>query len=70
MASDETATYYDAGGIETLAIIEAKLTPEQFNGYLLGCVIKYAARLNHKGQPESDSRKLSIYADALREQLA
>lgn len=41
MSKDQKRTYYDAGGIETLDVIKAKLTPEQYHGYLLGNVIKY-----------------------------
>ena len=40
MAIDKDAGYYDAGGIETLAYIEAKLGPELFTGFLLGNVIR------------------------------
>lgn len=65
MSIDPASTYYDAGGIETLRIIEAKLTPEQFQGYLLGNIIKYACRLNHKGQAERDAEKIQKYAGLL-----
>lgn len=55
-------SYYDAGGISTIEVIRAKLTPEQYKGYCLGNVIKYALRMEHKGSPESDSKKLWDYA--------
>ncbi len=45
---DPKANYYDAGGINTLAIIKARVTPEQFEGYLLGSALKYLNRANHK----------------------
>ena len=32
MAVDEKSKYYDAGGIETIKIIRAKLRPEMFVG--------------------------------------
>lgn len=67
MSIDPQAGYYDAGGIETLAVIRAKLTPEQWEGYLLGNVIKYVCRLNHKDDPASNARKLALYAKWLRE---
>lgn len=66
MAIDDKSTYYDAGGIETIEIIKAKLTPEQFKGFLLGNVIKYACRVNHKGQAERDLEKIRHYTDLLR----
>ena len=69
MALDAKSSHYDAGGVETIEIIKAKLTPEQFEGYLLGNVIKYSTRLNFKGQAEPDARKLKIYAELLHQNL-
>lgn len=57
--------YYDAGGLSTLAIIKAKLTPEQYKGFLLGNTIKYSCRMNFKGQAESDASKSAVYAALL-----
>ena len=54
--------HYDAGGIKSLDVIRAKLTPEQYKGFLLGNVIKYSLRLNHKGQAQADAEKLCEYA--------
>lgn len=45
---DPKASYYFAGGLETLDIIKAKLTPEQYIGFLLGNSIKYHCRFNWK----------------------
>ena len=59
--------YYDAGGISTIDVIRAKLTPEQFKGFLLGNAIKYALRMNHKGVPVTDAAKMSEYAVWLAE---
>jgi hypothetical protein len=67
MSKDPKSTYYDQGGIETLEIIRAKLTPEQFRGYVLGNIIKYACRLNWKGQEERDVEKVHNYSSFLRE---
>jgi len=57
MSKDKIASYYDAGGIETLDIIKAKLTPEQYQGYLLGCSLKYQCRLMHKFSDEKDRKR-------------
>ncbi len=62
MSKDKKSTYYDAGGIETIDVIKAKLTEEQYKGYLLGNVIKYSCRLNHKGQAERDAEKIKTYS--------
>ena len=69
MSHDPKSTHYDAGGIETLDIIKAKLTPDQFIGYLLGNVIKYSTRLNHKDDPRRDAEKALFYADWLTVEL-
>lgn len=65
MSKDQKSTYYDAGGIETLDVIKAKLTPEQYQGYLLGNVIKYSCRLNFKGSPGRDAEKCAVYSKEL-----
>jgi hypothetical protein len=61
MSRDDKSTYYDVGGIETIDIIRAKLTEEQWRGYCLGNAIKYACRYNHKGTPERDAEKAANY---------
>lgn len=70
MAKDGQATYYDAGGIESLDVIKAKLTQEQWVGFLLGTAIKYNLRLNFKGQGPRDAQKAAFYAARLSEALA
>jgi hypothetical protein len=54
--------HYDTGGISFIDVIEAKLTPEQLRGYLLGSCIKYALRMNFKGQDASDAAKMAEYS--------
>jgi hypothetical protein len=65
---DPKSGYYDAGGIETLDIIRAKLTPEQFEGYQLGCAIKYLCRYNFKNNKKRDAEKASNYSKWLSEE--
>ena len=67
MSTDPKSGHYDAGGIETIEIIRAKLTPEQFYGYCLGNVLKYLCRANHKGDPERDLEKAGVYMGWARE---
>jgi len=67
MSKDEKSSYYDAGGIETLDIIKAKLTPEQYTGFLLGNAIKYLCRANWKGCLERDIEKAANYSKWLKE---
>ncbi|MCB2218010.1 MAG: DUF3310 domain-containing protein [Desulfobulbaceae bacterium] len=69
MSRDGKATYYDAGGIETYDIVKAKLTQEQYIGFLLGTSLVYQCRLNWKGQAADDARKSANYAVWLAEEL-
>jgi len=57
MSRDEQSNYYDAGGVETLDIIKAKLTSEQYQGYLLGNSLKYLCRLMHKHEYIEDCKR-------------
>ena len=71
MSKDPQASYYDHG-IETIEIIRAKLTPEQFKGYCLGNVIKYACRYNFKHingiGKQRDMDKIINYATFMEEE--
>lgn len=54
--------HYTVGGVEVIEIQKAKLSPEGFRGYLLGCVIKYVLRAGHKSDEElTDYRKAQWY---------
>lgn len=59
--SEVAGLHYEAGGIETIEFIKAKLTPEQYRGYLLGTIIKYLSRTNTKGETEADARKALVF---------
>jgi len=54
--------HYTVGGIETIDYIQAKLTPDEFRGYLKGNVIKYTSRAQYKDYPEEDIDKMVWYA--------
>jgi len=71
MSRDAQASYYDAGGIETLDIIKAKLTREQFQGYLLGNALKYQCRVMHKNPDDilRDAEKAANYARWFQDEL-
>ena len=52
--------HYTQGGIETIDYIRAKMTPEAFQGYCMGNVMKYTSRYNHKNGLE-DLKKAQVY---------
>lgn len=62
--------HYTHGGIETIDFIQAKLTPEEFRGYLKGNILKYGSRLGHKDNDMQDAGKLNWYTNKLRSVLA
>ena len=54
--------HYTHGGIETIAYIRAKLSPEEYVGYLRGNIEKYNSRIGLKGESRLDSGKIKWYA--------
>ena len=61
MSKDPKSKYYDAGGIETLDILKAKSTTEEYMAYCKLVCIKYLCRANFKGHPERDMEKCAFY---------
>lgn len=61
--------HYTLGEIECIDYIKDTLTPEEFRGYLRGCMIKYQHRLMHKGSPQMNAEKIAWYADKLIREL-
>jgi len=57
--------HYRVGGIEVIDYIKAKLTPEEFRGYLKGNVLKYSGRAGHKDDLEEDLCKMLWYTERL-----
>ncbi len=56
--------HYKAGGMEVIDILRAKLTPEQFEGFCAGNVIKYTLRARMKNGAE-DLKKAAWYSPML-----
>jgi hypothetical protein len=59
--------HYTHNGIEAIDVIEAKLTDEQYEGYLQGSVMKYLLRSNYKGKRNEDLKKAQWYLNTLVE---
>ncbi len=57
--------HYTAGGIETIEVLKAKLTTEEFEGYCRGNIIKYITRSKHKGKEVEDLKKAKWYLQRL-----
>ena len=58
--------HYKTGGIETINYIKAKLTEEEYKGYLKGNIIKYISRAEQKNGVE-DYKKAQWYTNRLVE---
>ena len=55
-------SHYTFGDIEVIDYIRDKLTPEAFEGYCMGNVLKYCSRYTHKNGVE-DLKKAKVYLD-------
>lgn len=61
--------HYTAGGVETIDYIAAKLSRDEFIGYLKGSILKYGSRIGKKDDPLTDAGKLTWYSIKLRDLL-
>ena len=57
--------HYVQGGIETIDVIESRLTKEEFVGYLKGSKMKYDLRYPFKGNVEEDLAKSEWFKNKL-----
>jgi hypothetical protein len=57
--------HYQSGEYECIKVMEAILTPEQFQGFCLGCAFKYTWRAGKKESFRSDVEKAAWYLDYL-----
>jgi hypothetical protein len=61
--------HYTQGGIETIDYIRAKMSPEEYIGYLRGNIFKYNTRIGLKGDSVEDSGKIAWYAIELNKYI-
>lgn len=59
--------HYKFGGIESIDVIRARLTPEEFAGFCKGNAMKYLHRMGHKGDAAEDALKAAKYLGWLAE---
>ena len=55
--------HYTKGGMETIDIMEAKSTPEEFKGHLKLTALKYLTRAGHKESELQDAKKTQLYVN-------
>lgn len=61
--------HYTSSNIECIQAIEAALSDEAFEGFLLGNTMKYLWRCNHKGKKIEDLNKARWYLSRLIEEM-
>ena len=61
--------YYNVGNIETIDLIKASLSQNEFRGYLKGNIFKYLNRHMHKGMPVKDLMKAEWYLKRLIKEM-
>ena len=61
--------HYTAQAVQAIEYMEITMTPEQYEGYLLGNVIKYVSRYRGKNGLE-DLRKAKVYMAWLVDHVA
>ena len=60
--TSKDATHYMEGAMQAIQVCQAIMTHEQFEGFLMGNIIKYRMRAKYKGKYEEDMRKSNQYA--------
>lgn len=55
--------HYTKGNMETIDIMEAKATPEEFKGHLKLTALKYLTRAGHKESELQDAKKTQWYVN-------
>lgn len=55
------ATHYQNSAVQPIEFMQEVMTPSQFEGFLIGNIIKYRMRAKYKGKYEEDIRKANQY---------
>lgn len=56
------AIHYQNSAVQPIEFCQAVMSKEQFDGFLLGNIIKYRMRAEYKGKYEEDMQKANQYA--------
>ena len=57
--------HYEAEGKSAIELLEEQLTVKEMIGFCKGNIFKYEYRAEHKGQKDSDFKKIQTYKDYL-----
>lgn len=59
-------SHYQEMPMQPIEVMQAVLTPDEYRGYLKGCIIKYSMRAGHKAGTD-DAGKAEHYRQFLNE---
>lgn len=66
MANEKTENkhkhYYEKSAEQPIEVMRDILTDEQFEGFLMGNIIKYRMRARYKGDYKGDMEKANVYS--------
>ena len=62
---NKDSAHYDTEGKTAIELLEEQLTVKEMIGFCKGNIFKYEYRAEHKGQKESDFKKIQTYKDYL-----
>lgn len=69
ITKEETPAYYNSMNIQPIQVMQQILSPEQFQGFLIGNLTKYVLRYGEKEPEEVTAKKLKVYSTWLDESL-
>ena len=64
----DSPSYYKQASVEAIELMKELMTPQQFEGFVWGNVIKYAYRYGKKGSRAETAAKIKQYAEWLEEE--
>ena len=62
---NQDSAHYDAKGKSAIELLEEQLTVIEMIGFCKGNIFKYKYRAEHKGQKDSDIKKIQTYENYL-----
>ena len=70
LSISEDNKYFDShytGRVQPIEVMQSEMSKEQFEGFILGNIVKYALRFGKKDEKEKESAKILRYAQWLNE---
>lgn len=62
----ENKDYYKQSAMQPIEVMRSIMTNEQFEGFLIGNIVKYRMRAKYKGNYDKDMEKANVYSHWLK----